>query len=425
MIVRSLAHRLDGRVHYAWVVAGTAFAVILCSVGVRAAPGVLIVPLEHAYGWDPATISGAISLNIALFGLGGPFAAGLIRTLGLRQTVVASMALLVVGAGSSGFITQVWQLYLTWGVLVGLGASVGMLALAAVVANRWFVERRGFVVGMLTAGNASGQLIFLPLLAHISQTAGWRWVPWTAAGVLLALIPFAWFLLAEEPAALGLAPFGSRVVMPPEAPPSGNPFAVALAGLGRGMRSFEFWLLAASFAICGFSTYGLVITHFIPYCVDHGVPAVTAASVLAGIGVFDFLGTTGSGWLTDRFDSRILLFWYYGLRGVSLLWLPFSGFDLISLSVFAVVFGLDFVATVPPTVALTTQVFGKRDAPVVVSWIAAAHQLGGALAAVGAGTVRSMTGSYVIAFAGSGALCFIAALLVLRIARQPVAKLAA
>jgi predicted MFS family arabinose efflux permease len=425
MLAQRLALRLTGRVHYGWVVALTTFAVILCAVGVRAAPSVLIVPLERSYGWSAATISGAISLNIALFGLGGPFAAALIRTLGLKRTVAASMLLLAAGSGLSGCVTQIWQLYLTWGVLVGLGASVGMLALAAVVANRWFVERRGFVVGMLTAGNASGQLIFLPLFARISELAGWRAVPWTAALVLLAILPLAWLLLAETPQAVGLAPFGARSTEAAEPAPAGNPFVIALEGLRRGARSLDFWLLSGSFAICGFSTYGLVITHLIPYCVDHGVPTLTAASVLAAIGVFDFVGTLGSGWLTDRYDSRLLLFGYYGLRGISLLWLPFSGFNLMSLSVFAVVFGLDFVATIPPTVGLTTQVFGKRDAPVIVSWIAAAHQLGSAVAAVGAGTVRTFSGSYLLAFTGSGALCFIAALLVLRIARREQAALAA
>ncbi|MGA9866842.1 MAG: MFS transporter [Acetobacteraceae bacterium] len=412
-----IARLLAGRVDYAWVVAFTALAVIICSVGVRAAPGVLIVPLEKAFGWDTATISGAISLNIALFGLGGPFAAALMRTIGLRATVFGSMALLVLGAGLSGFITRIWELYLTWGVLVGLGSSLGMMALAVTVANRWFVERRGLVVGMLTAGNASGQLIFLPLLAHIAGASGWRFVPWTAAGVMAALIPVVWLLLAESPAAIGAVPFGAAAPVA-EAPLEGNPFRIAMTGLARGAGSLDFWLLAGSFSICGFSTYGLVITHLIPFCADHGISAVNAASVLAAIGVFDFMGTLGSGWLTDRYDSRILLFWYYGLRGISLLWLPFSGFDPISLGIFAVFFGLDFVATVPPTVALTTQIFGKRDAPVVASWISAGHQLGGAAAALGAGIVRTETGSYVLAFAGSGVLCFMASLLVLRIGRR-------
>lgn len=418
-----IARVLGRRVDYAWIVCGTTLAVIIASVGVRSAPGVLIVPLEKAFGWDNATISGAISLNIALFGLGGPFAAALMRVIGVRATVFGSMAMLVFGAGASGFITHVWQLYLTWGVLVGLGSCLGMMALAVTVANRWFVERRGLVVGILTAGNASGQLIFLPLLAHIATNTGWRFVPWTAAAVMLALLPVAWLLLAESPAMIGTAPYGATAVVP-EPPLAANPFRVALAGLGRGARSLDFWLLAGSFSICGFSTYGLVITHLIPFCADHGISAVSAASILAAIGVFDFFGTIGSGWLTDRYDSRVLLFWYYGLRGLSLLWLPFSGFDPVSLGIFAVFFGLDFVATVPPTIALTTQIFGKEEAPVIASWISAGHQLGGAAAALGAGVVRTVTGSYVLAFAGSGALCLIASLLVLRIARRPSVAIA-
>jgi len=412
-----IARLLAGRVHYAWVIVAVMFVVIVASVGVRAAPSVLIVPLQRDFGWSVATISGAVSLNIALFGLVGPFAAALMRSIGLKRTLLLSMALLVLGAGSSAFVTQVWQLYLTWGVLVGIGSGAGMVGLAAAVANRWFVARRGLVVGLLTAGNASGQLVFLPILASLSQSLGWRTVPWTVAVVILALIPVVVLLLAEDPASIGLAPLGGRAEIA-EAP-AGNPIRIAFEGLGRGFGSLDFWLLSGSFAICGFSTYGLVATHLIPYCADHGIAPVQAASLLAAMGVFDLIGTTCSGWLTDRYNPRVLLFWYYGLRGLSLLALPFSGFDLVSLSIFAAFYGLDWVATVPPTVALTTQVFGKRDAPVMVSWIVAAHQLGGAAAAIGAGEVRSITGSYMLAFIGSGVACMIASTLVLRIARRP------
>lgn len=416
MRVQHLSRRLEGHVHYGWVVAGVTFAVILCSVGVRAAPGVLIVPLETTFGWSAATISGAVSLNIALFGLIGPFTAALMRTYGLRRTVVASMLLLTVGACLSAFITQVWELYLTWGVLVGLGSGIGTVGLATAVANRWFVARRGLVVGLLTAGNASGQLVFLPLLAFFAGRFGWQSVPSATALAIFALIPIVALLLVDYPSELGLAPYGGTA-QGTEAPSGANPFGVAVAGLSRGLRSADFWLLVGSFSICGFSTYGLVLTHLIPYCADHGIPEVTAASLLAAMGVFDLIGTTVSGWLTDRFNARVLLFWYYGLRGLSLLWLPFSGFDPISLGIFTVFFGLDFVATVPPTVALTTQAFGKRDAPVIVSWIVAAHQLGGAAAALGAGEVRNLTGSYELAFAGAGVTCLFASLLVLRIGR--------
>jgi MFS family permease len=413
----SLVARLfAGRIHYAWIVAAVMFVVILASVGVRAAPGVLIVPLQDAFGWNAAAISGAISLNILLFGLVGPFAAGLFQVIGLKRTVLLSMLLLVAGAGLSSVVTQIWQLYITWGLLVGLGSGAGMVGLATAIANRWFAQRRGLIVGLLTASNASGQLIFLPLLASLAGSHGWHSVPLAVALVILALIPVVLVLLPESPAAIGLAPFGSEeiIALPP---PSGNPFIIAIAGLMRGMKSVDFWLLFITFAICGFSTNGLVATHLIPFCMDHGIPEVSAAGLLAAMGVFDFIGTTFSGYLTDRYDSRFLLFWYYGLRGLSLVVLPFTQFDVVSLSIFAVFYGLDWVATVPPTVALTTESFGRRDAPVIVSWIFAGHQIGGALAALGAGETRFLTGSYLPAFLASGVACLMAALLVLRIAR--------
>ena len=311
-----MARVFAGRLHYAWVVVAVMFVVILASVGVRATPGVLIVPLQQAFGWNAAVISGAVSLNILLFGLVGPFAAGLIQVIGLKRTVLCSMVLLVIGAGLSGFITEIWQLYLTWGVLVGLGSGAGMVGLATAIANRWFVHRRGLVVGLLTASNASGQLVFLPLLASLAVSHTWHIVPLIVAGVILALIPVVLLMLPESPAAIGLGPFGSTeiVTLPPR---SGNPFVIAIAGLMRGTKSVDFWLLFTTFAVCGFSTNGLVATHLIPFCMDHGIPEVSAASLLAAMGVFDLVGTTLSGYLTDRYDSRILLFWYYGLRGLS------------------------------------------------------------------------------------------------------------
>ncbi len=421
---KTMARLFAGHVHYAWIVVALMFVVILSSVGVRATPGVLIVPLQDAFGWSTGVISGAISLNILLFGLVGPFAAGLIQTFGLKRTVLLSMVLLVVGAGLSSFITEVWQLYLTWGVLVGLGSGAGMVGLATAIANRWFVKRRGLVVGLLTASNASGQLVFLPLLASLVVSHGWHSVPMVVALVILCLIPFVLLLLPESPAAIGLGPLGQNevVALPPR---SGNPFAIAVAGLMRGVRSVDFWLLFVTFAVCGFSTNGLVGTHLIPFCMDHGIPEVSAASLLAAMGVFDLVGTTVSGYLTDRYNSRILLFWYYGLRGLSLVVLPFTNFDVVSLAIFSVFYGLDWVATVPPTVTLTNEVFGKKDAPVMVSWIVAGHQIGGALAALGAGETRFLTGSYVPAFLASGVACLMAALLVLRIARRGAAVAAA
>ena len=415
-----IARLFAGRLHYAWIVVAVMFVVILASVGVRATPSVLIVPLEQAFGWNAAVISGAISLNILLFGLVGPFAAGLIQVIGLKNTVLCSMALLVIGAGSSAFVSQIWELYLTWGVLVGLGSGAGMVGLATAVANRWFVHRRGLVVGLLTASNASGQLVFLPLLASLVVSHTWHIVPLVVAGVILCLIPVVLLMLPESPAQIGLGPLGSAEIV--ELPPrSGNPFTIAILGLIRGAKSVDFWLLFTTFAVCGFSTNGLVATHLIPFCMDHGIPEVSAAGLLAAMGVFDLIGTTASGYLTDRYDSRILLFWYYGLRGLSLVVLPFTNFDVVSLAIFAAFYGLDWVATVPPTVTLTNDVFGKKDAPVIVSWIVAGHQIGGALAAFGAGETRYLTGSYLPAFLASGVACLMAALMVLRIARTRVA----
>jgi predicted MFS family arabinose efflux permease len=299
-----------------------------------------------------------------------------------------------------------------------------MIGLATAVANRWFVSNRGLVVGLLTASNASGQLIFLPLLASLAEHFGWQSVPWAVALVILALIPTVLLLLAESPGSVGLGPYGAAAEAP-IVPSAANPFMVAIAGLVRGARSLDFWLLFSTFAVCGFSTNGLVATHLIPYCLDHGIPAVSAAGLLAAMGVFDLIGTTLSGWLTDRYSARFLLFWYYGLRGLSLVLLPFTSFDIISLSIFAVFYGLDWVATVPPTVTLTNEVFGRKDAPVIVSWIVCGHQMGGALAALGGGVMRNATGSYLMAFIASGAACLIASLLVLRIGRRPVLVAAA
>ncbi len=423
MVPHRVARIVAGRIHYAWIIVAVMFTVILATVGVRAAPGVLIVPLEQAFGWNAATISGAISLNILLGGLVGPFGAALIQRIGMRGTVLISLTLLAAGAGGATFATRPWELYATWGVLVGIGSGAGMVGMATAVANRWFVARRGLVVGLLTASNASGQLVFLPLLASLAEHLGWQSVPWLVALVILALIPVVALVLAESPGSVGLGPYGAAAE-PPIVRSTANPVVVALSGLRRGVGSLDFWLLFLSFAVCGFSTNGLVATHLIPYCIDHGIPAVTAASLLAAIGVFDLIGTTASGWLTDRYNARVLLFWYYGLRGLSLVVLPFTNFDMVSLSVFAVFYGLDWVATVPPTVALTNEVFGKRDAPVIVSWIVCGHQIGGAIAAVGAGVMRNETGSYLGAFIASGAACLIASLLVLRIARRPALAIA-
>jgi sugar phosphate permease len=411
----AIARLFAGRVHYAWVVLVTMFLVMLATAGVRAAPSVLIVPLQNAFGWDRATISAALSLNIGLYGVIGPFAAALMQTLGLKRTILLALAILALAVTASGLIDAKWQLFLTWGALVGLGAGATAGGLAATVANRWFVRNRGLAVGVLTASNASGQLVFLPILASVAESSGWRSVSWVVAGCAAVMIPVVLLLLPESPRSVGLGPLGAEVE--PAAVAHGNPIGVALGGLARGARSTDFWLLAASFWICGFSANGLVGTHLISYCMDNGIAPVMAASVVAGMGVFDLIGTTCSGWLSDRYNPRILLFWYYSLRGLSLILLPFSSFDAFSLGAFSVFYGLDFVATIPPTVILVNQVFGRQSAPIIVAWLACGHQIGAAVAAAGAGWIRTTTGSYFEAFIISGLACLVASLIVLRVSK--------
>jgi MFS family permease len=412
MIARASA----GRLHYAWIVGGITFLTLLAAAGTRATPGVLIVPLQSEFGWNRAEISLAVAINLILFGLIGPFAAAFMARFGIRRVVIGALLTIATGVALTTAMTSTWQLYLLWGVVVGAGAGCMASVLAAVVANRWFVARRGLAVGVLTAAGATGQLIFLPVLASEVVGHGWRWASLTVAGAILLVTPLVALLMRDKPADVGLRAYGATEADAPAA--VGNPVAAAIDGLRLGVRSLPFWLLAGSFFICGASTNGLIGTHLIPAAYDHGIAEVTAASLLAVIGVFDIVGTVCSGWLTDRFDSRWLLFWYYGLRGLSLLLLPFVlGSSFFGLILFIVFYGLDWVATVPPTVALATQVFGKGRGPVIFGWVFAAHQFGAAMAAFAAGALRTWLGDYQVTFITAGLLCLIACGLVIRIGR--------
>lgn len=408
--------RFQGRVHYGWVVLGVMFCAMLAGVGVRAAPGVMIVPLERAFGWNVSTISGAISLNIILMGLTGPFLTGLMEVIGLKRTILGCMVVLMSGTGLSYFMTEPWQLFVTWGLMVGIGAGAGAVGMAAAVANRWFVQRTSFAMGLLSAANAAGQLIFLPVLALLANRYGWQGIAVAVTVVIAAMIPVVAMVLPESPAAIGLPPFGGLTVLPPKAR-SANPFMIAIHALRRASRSMDFWLLTLSFGICGLSTNGLINTHLIAYCTDNGISEMNGASILAVIGMFSLVGSAASGWMCDRFNPRVLLFWYYSLRGLSLVIMPFTNFGPSALAIFAVFYGLDWVATGPATFALTNEVFGRKDAPVIVSWIFVGHQIGGAIAAFGAGALRTYTGNYLLAFLSAGLACLLASMLVLRVAK--------
>ena len=419
-----LARLCSGRFHYAWVVLAIVFVSMLAGVSVRAAPGVMIGPLRRAFGWDIGTISGAISVNIVLMGLIGPFMAGLMQSFGVKRTMICALLVLMSGTGLSYFMTTPWELFLTWGVMIGIGAGAGAVGFAGTVANRWFVERNGLASGLLFAANAAGQLLFLPLLAWLAERYGWQGVSIGTTVAIALVIPFVIWLLPESPAEIGVTAYGARDNTPERdhRAPGGNIFSVAIVALVRASKSMDFWLLCLTFGICGLSTNGLINTHLIAYCLDEGIPEMRGATILAGIGLFSLFGSMASGWLCDRYSPRVLLFWFYSLRGLSLVLIPFSPFDGASLSVFAVFYGLDWVATGPATFALTNEVFGRRDAPVIVSWIFLAHQIGGSIAAFGAGAVRSTSGSYLLAFLASGVACLAASMLVLRI--TPRAKLA-
>ena len=402
-------------VHYAWVIAGVTFVILLVTSGVRATPGVLMVPLESEFGWTRTVVSLAVAINIALFGLLGPFAASVMDRWGLRRVVLAALALLAVSVTLTTRMREQWELTLLWGVLVGTGTGFTSLVLAAIIANRWFDERRGLVLGILSAANATGQLVFLPLLASLASQHGWRTAAYAVAGAAAIVFIVVLVFMRDRPEDIGLLPYGR----PPDAGPLGRSRAPApLEALRRATRSRAFWVLAGTFFVCGASTNGLIGTHLIAACHDYGIPEIRSAQLLAMMGLFDIIGTTASGWLTDRYSSRHLLFGYYSLRGVSLLFLPLTLQDGAgSLAWFAVFYGLDWIATVPPTVRLTAQRFGAERANLVFGWIFAGHQLGAGIAAFGAGLSRTVYATYVPAFFVAGALCIVAALITLVIAR--------
>jgi sugar phosphate permease len=423
MLARTVAARLDRQgVYYGWVVAGVTFVTLLTTAGAMGLPGALILSLNKEFGWDTGEISTALALRLALYGLMGPFSAALIERFGVRNIIVSAVSLIAAGLVGALFMTRIWHLLVLWGLVVGVGTGLTALVLGAIVSSRWFTRHRGLVLGILTASSATGQLVFLPLAAWLVQHVGWRAavVPTLVGLGVTALLVL--LFMRDRPSDLGLAPLGESL----QAAPAGaarprSALSQAFGGLALASKSSTFWILAATFFICGLSTNGLIQTHFIPLCADFGMPQVEAASTLAMMGVFDFVGTIVSGWLSDRYDNRWLLFWYYGLRGLSLIYLPFSTFSLYGLSLFAMFYGLDWIATVPPTVKLTAAAFGRDKAGIVFGWIFAAHQIGAATAAFGAGFSRAEFLTYLPAFYAAGSACLVAAVLAIMIrgARKP------
>jgi len=419
MLAQALSRRLaESGIHYGWAVVAVTFLVTLTTAGAMGLPGALILPLGQEFGWETDQISGALALRILLFGLMAPFAAALIERYGLKRVILTALFTIACGFVLTLAMNRIWQMFLLWGIVVGLGTGMTALVMSAIVANRWFTERRGLVLGMLTASNATGQLVFLPLAAWLESHYGWRaaLAP-SLIGMGVAAIA-VWLFMVDRPSDVGLQPFGETGKTAP--PPAQRPaFSGAFRILFEVSGNPVFWVLAGTFFVCGLSTNGLIQTHFISLCADYGVPVVTAASMLAIIGMCDFVGTIASGWLSDRYDNRALLFMYYGLRGLSLLYLPGSSFSIYALSLFSVFYGLDWVATVPPTARLAAQTFGRDRAGVAFGWIFAAHMIGASVAAYGAGFSRTALETYLPAFYCAGVACLVAAMAVWTLQKRP------
>lgn len=402
-------------VYYGWIVVALTFTIGLVGSGVRSSPAVFITPLEGEFGWDRAALATAISINLLLFGLVAPITGMLVERVGVRRLMLAGILLYGVGLAGTMFMDSLWQLGILWGVAMGLGTGATASVLQATIATRWFVARRGLVVGLLGTSTSTGQLIFIPILMAIVVVFGWRAGPLVllvlAAGLIIPLL--LW--MKEEPADVGLEPFGAGAGS--GAPGRAAAEAAPAVGLRSAARTPEFWLLCGSFFVCGGTSNGLIGTHLLPHSIEHGIPAVTAAATVGVMGGMNFVGTLASGWLTDKMDPRKLLAFFYAFRGVSLFILPFVS-DFSGLLIFAIIFGLDWFATVPPTVTLTAQRFGRRSVGTLYGWIFACHQLGAAAASFGGGVIRVWLGDYQIAFLAGGVLAIIAAGLALLIRTQ-------
>lgn len=420
MVSTALASILARRnIHYGWVVVAATFLTMLVTAGAMGAPGVLIKPLQDEFGWETSQISSALAIRLILFGFMGPFAAAFMNYFGVRKVIVFALALICAGFIGSLFMTTLWQLLLLWGIVVGFGTGLTAMVLAATISSRWFTRHRGLVVGMLSASSATGQLVFLPLMAELTERYGWRSTVFFVCAMIMVAALAVLAFMRDRPADLNLPALGETQVTPPPAATSlGVALMTPITVLREISKTSTFWILFATFFICGLSTNGLIQTHFVTLCGDFGIVPVAAASVLAVMGIFDFFGTIGSGWLSDRFDNRWLLFWYYGLRGLSLLYLPFSDFSFYGLSIFAIFYGLDWIATVPPTVKIAADRFGREKVGLVFGWVFAGHQLGAATAAYGAGLSRTELSSYLPAFFVAGAFCLLASILAITLKKS-------
>ena len=408
------------RIHRAWWIAAITFATLIAAAAFRSTTGVMLEPLEEEFGWTRSITAGAVSLNLLFYGLTAPFAATLIERFSMRRVVAMALSLVAIGSSLTIWIGQAWHLYILWGVFIGFGTGCLALVFGNAVANRWFVQRRGLVTGIFSAAYATGSLIFLPLFGHLIETAGWRSTSLIVGGLAALIVPLVLFFFRDRPSDAGLLPYGA--IVEPEMGPAAPASAFgAIQILIDSMRNKAFWILAGTFFVCGWSTNGLIGTHFIPAAHDHGMPTTTATTLLAIVGIFDLIGTIASGWLTDRVNSMYLLVAYYGFRGLALLTVPtVLGPEVEPPLIFFIVFyGLDWIATVPPTIQLCREYFGLARSGVVYGWVFAAHMIGAGIAAVFAGWIRDTQGAYTIAWYTAAGLCLLAAASMFLIKKVP------
>jgi MFS family permease len=398
------------KVHRAWIVAAITFVTLIAAAAFRSTTSILFEPLEHEFGWTRSLTSSAVSVNLIFYGLTAPFAATLMERFTVRRVAVSALALVALGTGLTVFMTEGWQLILYWGVFVGLGTGCLALVFGSLVANRWFTKRRGLVTGIFSAAYATGQLIFLPMLSNVVMTSGWRSSSLVVATFAAAIIPLFFIGFKNSPAEANTEPYGG-ISTEPAGKAAPRTARATIGVLIESLRKPAFWILAGTFFVCGWTTNGLIGAHFIPAAHDHGMPMGTAAGLLALVGIFDFVGTILSGWLTDRVNPVYLLLFYYGLRGLALFTVPFVLGPTVELPLmfFVVFYGLDWIATVPPTIELCRKYFGINQSPTVYGWVFASHMVGAAIAAAFAGAIRDTQGSYFIAWITAAVLCLVAA----------------
>jgi MFS family permease len=405
--------------HRAWLIAGVTFLTLIAAAAFRSTTSALFMPLEMHFGWTRTQTSLALTVNLIFYGLTAPFAAVLMERFTIRRTAIASLTLIALGTGLPLTMTEPWQLVLYWGVFVGIGTGALALVFASIVANRWFETSRGLVTGIFSAAYATGSLIFLPLITNLVMSSGWQIGSILVTIIVVAVIPLYLFVFKEKPADVGLLPYGATEPRVEEQAP--RTFKATISTLRDAFRVMPFWVLAGTFFVCGWTTNGLIGAHFIPAAHDHGMPEGMAAGLLAVVGIFDFIGTIASGWLTDKVNPRVLLAFYYGLRGLALFTVPYVLGPTAQppLWFFIVFYGLDWIATVPPTIALTREYFGAAKSGVVYGWVFASHMIGAAIAAAYAGVIRDVQGDYYIAWITAAVLCLVAAASMVFLRKKP------